>query len=61
MPRERFMRVSEVLETIGFRKSWLYREVNAGRFPSPIYVGRIPLWRESIIDAWVAAQVPEKE
>ena len=36
---QRIMRLPEVLEMIGMRRTWLFDEIKAGRFPSGIKLG----------------------
>lgn len=46
--------LADVLETTGLKKTTLYREMKAGRFPRPIYltVNR-PAWRASVVQQWL--------
>lgn len=32
---ERLLRLPEVEEKVGYKKTWIYAEVDAGRFPPP--------------------------
>ena len=51
----RLLRVSEVLERVGFGRSQLYRKISAGTFPQPLKVGEKSIrFLESDIEAWVA-------
>jgi prophage regulatory protein len=34
-------------------KSWIYREIAAGRFPPPVKIGRSSGWDTSAVDAWI--------
>lgn len=35
MFEERFLRLSEVVQKVGLRKTWIYENVKKGRFPRP--------------------------
>jgi len=49
--------LQEVLATLGFSKSTLYRLIGAGQFPKPFKLGlRINAWRVETIEAWLAAK-----
>ena len=57
-PPDRVIRAREVVERLGVCKATLYSLVRKGRFPSPISLGpRAVGWRQSDIDAWLAARV----
>lgn len=34
-------------------RSWLYKEIAAGRFPPPVKIGRASGWDTSAVDAWI--------
>lgn len=53
----RLVRLPEVLERLGMRRSWLYREIAAGRAPKPSKVGRASCWRSDEIDAYIKALI----
>lgn len=51
---DRLMRRSEVQKITGLSTSVLYREINAGTFPSPVKIGkRTVAWKASEIAAWM--------
>jgi prophage regulatory protein len=51
------MNLNDVLATLGFSKSTLYRLIGAGQFPKPFKLGlRINAWRVETIEAWLAAK-----
>lgn len=57
----RLLRLPEVMEITGMRKSTLYKMVNAGSFPQPNKMGpRMTVWPESTIRAWVQALASKK-
>ncbi len=52
--KERILRLPEVLDRIGMKRSSLYKRVNDGEFPRQISLGgRIVGWRESEVNAWI--------
>lgn len=62
MPPEQFIRLPELKAMTGFRAtSSIYREMAAGRLPSPVKIGsRAVAWRASDIAAWQAARPPAR-
>lgn len=51
---QRIMRLPEVLEMIGMRRSWLFDEIKAGRFPAGIKLGvRARGWTVESIEGWL--------
>ena len=59
-PKDRLLRIAEVLRRIGMRRSWTYREIAAGRFPRPHRLGGASCWLEADIDTWIASVVYRK-
>lgn len=54
---KKVMNLNDVLATLGFSKSTLYRLIGAGQFPKPFKLGlRINAWRVETIEAWLAAK-----
>ena len=52
---DRLLRREEVESRVGLKRSSIYREMRAGRFPLPIKVGpRAVRWPASEIEAWLA-------
>ncbi len=52
---ERLLRLPEVAERVGLRRTAIYDRVARDTFPSPVHVTpRAVRWRESDIDAWIA-------
>ena len=51
--QERLLRLTQVEDMTGFKKSYLYREKNAGRFPEPVKIGTTSRWKESEVKAWI--------
>lgn len=53
----RVERLPSVMARIGMGRSWIYREVAAGRFPQPIKIGRSTVWDATEIDRWLEALI----
>jgi prophage regulatory protein len=53
--QDRLLPLPAVLDRVGIKKTKLYAMVGAGEFPAPKKIGRKPVWRESAVDAWIAA------
>jgi len=54
-PKVRLLRVNEVLDRVGFKKTTLFEAIKAGRFPEGFKHGNLRLWRESEVDAAIEA------
>lgn len=53
MSNSRLIRIPEVMQTVGIRRTKIYELINEGEFPAPVKVGRASFWRSHEIDAWV--------
>lgn len=59
-PRTRLLRLPEVEQISGLKKSAIYLRAKDGSFPRPIKIGtRNVAWIESEVDGWVAERVAE--
>ncbi|MBB3179743.1 AlpA family transcriptional regulator [Variovorax sp. Sphag1AA] len=57
-PKERLIRIDEVIGRVGIRTTEIYRRMGEGSFPRGIRLGhRTTVWPESAIDQWIANQV----
>lgn len=56
-PPRQILRLPEVMRRTGMRKSWIYREAAAGRFPAPSRIGRASGWDSRAVDAWIDEQL----
>ncbi len=53
---ERFMRLPEVIQTSGLKKSAIWKWIKEGRFPKNIRLGaKTVVWKESDIQKWIAS------
>lgn len=50
----RLIRLPEVMDRVGLRRTAVYERVKAGEFPKPRSLGpRCSVWVEAEVDAWV--------
>lgn len=57
-PRDRFMRLPEVINTCGLSRSTIYDLISRERFPSQISLGgKNVAWLASEIDNWMQARI----
>ena len=57
---EILLRIRKVREIVALSRTELYRRIRAGDFPVPIALGRRAVaWRDSDIQAWIAARSPK--
>lgn len=58
MNSDRFLRLRQVEDKIGFGKSWIYRQIQLQQFPPPIRLNsRHVAWLESEVDAWIHQRI----
>jgi prophage regulatory protein len=51
---DRLLRLAEVEETIGLKRSTIYKMAQEGRFPKPVKLTeRSSAWRNSEIQEWI--------
>ena len=55
---ERLLAVSDLAGLLGVCKRQVRRLRLDALIPEPMYIGRLPRWRESTINAWLAAGCP---
>ena len=54
---DRLLRLSEVRTRTALGRSTIYRKMRDGSFPEPLKIGsRAVRWRESEVEAWLAAR-----
>ena len=55
MQPQRFLRLADVLQTTGLKRSTLYTRIKAGTFPQQIKLGgpHASAWLSTEIDAWM--------
>lgn len=52
-----FLRVKEVCERIGVKKTKLYALLGEGHFPMPAKIGKASVWAEAEIEAYMAERM----
>lgn len=53
---DRLLRMPQVLDRVGLKKTVIYERIKAGTFPKPIKLGSASAWHAQEIDAWIAAK-----
>ncbi len=56
----RLLRMPQVLDRVGLKKTVIYEWIKAGTFPKPIKLGSASVWPESDVDNWIAEQVEQQ-
>ena len=60
-PRDRFMRLPEVISTCGLSRSTIYDLISREQFPSQISLGgKNVAWLASEIDGWMQARIAHR-
>lgn len=60
-PRDRFMRLPEVLNTCGLSRSTIYDLISREQFPSQISLGgKNVAWLASEIDGWMQSRIAQR-
>lgn len=58
MNSDRFLRLRQVEDKIGFSKSWIYRQIQLQQFPPSIRLNSHHVaWLESEVDAWIHQRI----
>ena len=59
---KRFIRLPEVSNRTGYRRTSIYEKISEGTFPAPIKLGpRAVAWVSEEIDKWMDARVAERD
>lgn len=56
----RLLRMPQVLERVGLKKTVVYDRIKDGTFPKPIKLGSASAWPENEIDAWITQQIEQQ-
>ena len=57
---DRIIRLPEVLDRVGVRKTTLYAMIKRREFPEQIKLGRISGWSEREVQAWIDQQKSQR-
>ena len=49
----RLERLPAIMARTGMSRSWVYKEMAAGRFPQALKIGSASGWKASDVDAWM--------
>ncbi|PUE06153.1 AlpA family transcriptional regulator [Limnohabitans sp. WS1] len=60
-PRDRLIRLPQVVAVVNFQKSTIYGWIKEGKFPRPIQIGRMSAWPESAVHQWVQDRIQEAQ
>ena len=52
-PNDKIIRLPQVIDQVGIKKTLIYKMIAAGTFPKPIKLGFASGWLESEIRAWI--------
>ena len=51
---DQLIRMSQVINLVGLKRSWIYQRIKEGKFPRPIKIGtRASVWTLSSVAAWI--------
>ena len=51
---DQLIRMSQVINLVGLKRSWIYQRIKEGKFPRPIKIGtRASVWTQSSVAAWI--------
>ena len=58
----RFLRLPEVIQISGYRRSSIYEMIKAGNFPAPVHLGPRAVARlESEVEAWMQERIDARD
>ena len=70
-PQKRFIRLKDVENQVGFKRSKIQELASAGLFPKPIKLGtlkspnafdcRTKFWVQNEVDVWMAEKIEERD
>ena len=56
-PHEKIIRLPQVIDMVGLKKSAIYKKIKAKEFPEPIKLGaHASGWLESAVQTWIKKQ-----
>jgi len=59
---KKFLRLPDVLERTGYKRTTIYEMIKAGNFPAPVHLGpRAVAWVESEVEAWMQERIDARD
>ena len=59
---KKFLRLPDVLERTGYKRTTIYEMIKAGKFPAQVYLGpRAVAWLESEVEAWMQERIDARD
>ena len=59
---KKFIRLPEVINRTGYRRTAIYEKIDEGVFPQPVNLGpRAIAWVESEVDSWINERIQERD
>ncbi|EMN9019195.1 AlpA family transcriptional regulator [Morganella morganii] len=49
--------MKEITKLTGLTDKWFYKQIQEGKFPKPIKLGRSSRWLKSEVEAWLQARI----
>ena len=53
----KLIRLPEVMERVGLKKSAIYDRIQGKEFPAPVKIGGASTWPDQEINDWIALQI----
>ena len=50
---EQLLTIKEVIQTVDFKKSTIYKFIKQKKFPKPLKFGKSSRWKKSEIEIWI--------
>jgi len=58
----KFMRLQEVIKTVGLSRPTIYKRMTLGTFPKPVKLGeRAVGWVSDEVDGWMQSRIAERD
>ena len=59
---KKFLRLPDVIERTGYKRTTIYEMIKAGNFPAPVHLGpRAVAWVESEVEAWMQERIDARD
>ena len=54
LPDDALIDMERVIDLVAMRRTWIYDEIRAGRFPAPVKLGTASRWRLGEVRRWLS-------